>query len=80
MSENRHVVQNPDGGWDIRKPGRGRASSPHDTQAAAERRAKEIVSGQGGGEVVIHGRDERIRDSDTVPPARDPNLPKDRRH
>jgi len=38
----RHVVPNPDGGWDVRKPGGERASSHHDTQAQAEARAKSI--------------------------------------
>jgi hypothetical protein len=29
---------------------------------------------------VIHGRDGRIRDSDTVPPAKDPHPPRDTKH
>lgn len=80
MSENRHVVPNPDGGWDVKKPGADRASTHHDTQSEAERRAKEIVGNVGGGEVVIHGRDGRIRDSDTVAPGNDSNPPKDTKH
>lgn len=79
MSDNRHVVPNSEGGWDVRKPEARRASSHHDTQKAAEDRAKEIVSNLGGGEVRIHGRDGRIRDSDTVRPGNDPNPPKDTR-
>lgn len=79
-SKDRHVVPNPGGGWDVKAPGAGRASSHHDTQADAERRAKEIVGNLGGGEARIHGRDGRIRDSDTVAPAKDPNPPRDRRH
>lgn len=79
-SNDRHVVPNADGGWDVKAPGAGRASSHHDTQADAERRAKEIVRNQGGGEVRIHGRDGRIRDSDTVAPGKDPDPPRDRRH
>lgn len=78
--QRRHVVPNPEGGWDVKKPGAGRSSSHHDTQADAEARAKEILSNVGGGETVIHRRSGEIRDSDTVPPARDPNPPKDRRH
>ena len=76
----RHVVQGPKGGWDVKKPGSDRASSHHDTQAEAEARAKEIVGRSGGGEVVIHGRDGKIRDSDTVPPGKDPFPPRDTRH
>jgi Uncharacterized protein conserved in bacteria (DUF2188) len=78
--KDRHVVKNPDGGWDVKAPNADRATSHHDTQAQAEQRAKEIVGNAGGGEVAIHGRDGRIRDKDTVPPRRDPNPPKDSRH
>lgn len=76
----RHVVPNPTGGWDVRKPGASRASSHHDTQAQAEARAKEILRSTGGGEAVIHGRNGRIRDSDTVSPGHDPAPPIDRKH
>ena len=76
----RHVVKSPDGGWDVKAPKADRASSHHKTQADAEQRAKEIVSNAGGGEVVIHGTDGKIRDKDTVPPGNDPNPPKDKRH
>ena len=81
MSKNsRHVVPNPEGGWDVKKPGASRSSSHHDTQREAESRAKEIVSNAGGGEVRIHDRTGKIRDSDTVKPGNDPNPPKDRKH
>lgn len=77
---NRYVVRNPGGGWDVKGPNAERASSHHDTQASAEARAKEIVSNLGGGEVRIQGRDGRWRDSDTVPPGSDPHPPADQRH
>jgi hypothetical protein len=80
MTENRHVVPNDDGGWDVKAPGAKRASSHHETQADAERRAKEIVGNAGGGEVIIHRPSGQIRDSDTVAPGRDPNPPHDRKH
>jgi hypothetical protein len=80
QESNRHVVPNPDGGWDVKAPGAKRASSHHDTQADAEQRAKEIVGNLGGGEVRIHRPDGRIRDSDTVAPGRDPMPPRDRQH
>lgn len=79
-SNNRHVVPNPKGGWDVKSPGAKRSSAHASTQAQAERRAKAIVSNQGGGEVRIHGKDGRIRDSDTVAPGRDPSPPRDTRH
>jgi hypothetical protein len=79
-SERRHVVPNPEGGWDVKKPEADRASSHHQTQADAEQRAKEIVHNAGGGEVIIHRPDGTIRDSDTVAPGHDPDPPKDRKH
>ena len=50
------------------------------TQAAAEQRAKEILGNMGGGEAVIHDRHGRIRDADTVPPAKDRFPPRDTKH
>lgn len=76
----RDVVPGRSGsGWDVRKPGSDRSSSHHDTQRDAQDRAREIVHNLGGGEVRIHGRDGKIRDSDTVPPGNDPMPPRDRR-
>lgn len=78
MSKNdRHVVPNKTGGWDVRAQGSSRASAHADTQAQATARAREIVHNAGGGEVRIHGRDGKIRDSDTVAPGNDPNPPRD---
>lgn len=73
----RHVVPNPNGGWDVTAPDASRASSHQETQAGAIDRARTIVGNAGGGEVIIHGRDGRIRDSDTVAPGNDPNPPRD---
>lgn len=76
----RDVVKSDDRkGWDVTKPS-GRKVSHHQTQANAERAAKRDLSKSGGGEVVIHRPDGRIRDKDTVPPGKDPNPPKDKRH
>jgi hypothetical protein len=75
----RHVVPNPSGGWDVVK-GHGQRRSAHvPTQSEAIERARRIVTNSGGGEVVIHGRDGRIRDSDTIHPAKDPLPPRDRK-
>ena len=73
----RHIVPNHDGGWDVRKPGASRVSSHHETQAEAEKRAKEILSHSGGGEAIIHNQKGQIRDSDTVFPGNDPCPPRD---
>lgn len=80
MSDNnRHVVPNPEGGWDVVKPDAQRASSHHDTQRDAINRGREIVTNAGGGELRIHGRNGEIRDSDTIAPGNDPNPPRDSR-
>jgi hypothetical protein len=79
-SKGRHVVPHRDGGWAVKKPGSDRASAVTRTQAEAEQVAKHQVASEGGGEVRTHGRDGKIRDSDTVKPGRDPNPPKDKKH
>lgn len=73
----RHVVPNSNGGWDVRKPGASRASAHTDTQKQAIDRAKEIVGNAGGGEVRIHGQRGQFRNSDTVKPGNDPFPPRD---
>ena len=73
----RHVTPHPDGGWQVTNLDSDRASARTDTQAEAIDRAREIVGNSGGGEVVIHGRDGQIRDSDTIAPGNDPNPPRD---
>lgn len=73
----RHVVPNPSGGWDVVKPHTGRASAHTGRQAEGQDRAREIVGNLGGGEVVTHRPDGRIRDSDTVPHGNDPFPPRD---
>lgn len=73
----RHVVRNPNGGWDVKAPGAKRASAHTPTQKEAIDRARPIVRKAGGGEVVIHDQKGRIRDSDTVAPGNDPNPPRD---
>lgn len=80
MSKNdRHVVPNPEGGWDLVKPDAQRSSAHRDTQVEAINRAREIIHNAGGGELRIHGRDGQIRDSDTIAPGNDPNPPRDKR-
>lgn len=76
---NRHVVPGPKG-WSVKTPGVAKPNSSHRTQSAAEKAAKDAVKKAGGGEVIIHGKVGRIRDSDTVAPGNDPNPPKDSKH
>ena len=75
----RHIVPNPGGGWDVKKPSAERSSGHFDRQADALERARGILGNTGGGEAVIHGRNNLIRDSDTVAPGNDPNPPRDRK-
>ena len=80
MSERRHVTQRPDGKWQERPEGAKRAGSVTRTQGEAEANAKsKLRRTPGGGEVVIHGRDGKIRDSDTIN-RRDPLPPRDKKH
>jgi hypothetical protein len=66
MPRDYEVTPNPKGGWDVIADGGKRASSHHDTQKAAHQAARRLAENAGGGEVRIHGRDGRIRQSDTI--------------
>lgn len=78
---NYHVSKNKESGdWRIQREGADRVSDFAPTQKDAEARAKELAHNSGGGEVRIHGLDGKIRDSDTVAPARDPFPPRDTKH
>lgn len=69
---NQHVVPHA-GGWAV-KPERGdRASSVHPTQQDAIDRGREVARNQGT-ELLIHGRDGRIRERDSH--GHDPYPPK----
>lgn len=71
----RHVV--PDGDqWKVVAPHAQRASAILATQDQAVDRAREILRGDGGGELIVHGRGGEIRKRDTVPPAKDPFPPR----
>lgn len=74
----RHVTQNDDGTWGVVPSGKP-STSTHRTQSEAIGQARQDVGRTGGGEVVIHGRDGKIRDSDTVAPGNDPFPPRDRK-
>lgn len=65
--------------WANTRPGAERATSLHDTQKEAIDAARANLERAGGGELRIHGRDGKIRDSDTVAPGNDPNPPKDKK-
>lgn len=78
---NYHVSKDKDTKkWNIQKEGGKRSSGSADTQAEAEKIAKQYSANSGGGEVRIHGLDGKIRDSDTVAPGNDPASSKDTKH
>jgi hypothetical protein len=72
----RHVVPNPGGGWDVEAPGGSRSSAHFDQQSQAIDRARSILRNEGGGELIVHDREGRVREKDTVPPGHDPNPPR----
>lgn len=72
----RTVSQRRDGSWANKKDGAERASSLHDTQAAAARTARQQLRSEGGGELRVKGEDGKIRTKDTIRPAKDPYPPK----
>ena len=60
---NQHVVPHNEG-WAVRGAGNSRASSVHRTQQAAIQVAREIARNQGT-ELLVHGKDGRIRQRDS---------------
>lgn len=66
--------------WRVTKEGAARSSDFAQTQRQAEHIAKALARNSGGGEVRIHDRKGKIRDSDTVAPAHDPCPPHDKKH
>jgi hypothetical protein len=74
---NQHVVPTKDGwainGWAIKGAGSPKATKVYGTQKQAIQRGREIAKNQGS-ELLIHGRDGRIREKSTY--GRDPHPPK----
>jgi hypothetical protein len=65
----RYAVRPKDGGWEIRREGSWRASAKAATQAEALARARDLARRAGGGEIIVHAADGRIRDRNTVGPS-----------
>jgi len=59
-----HIVQNPKGGWDVKKGGAERASVHTDTKKEATDRGREISQNQGT-ELFIHNKDGQIAQRDS---------------
>lgn len=68
-----HVVPNPNGGWDVKRGGTGRASGHYDTKKEAVDAGRKISQNQKT-EFVIHGLDGKIQSADSH--GNDPHPPK----
>lgn len=74
MSKNLHVVPH-ESEWAVREEGSNRVYSVHKTQKEAIESAR-VNARDRGGELIVHGRDGRIRDRDSY--GADAYRPKDR--
>lgn len=72
---NQHVIPN-NGEWQVKREGSDRATKNFTTQQQAINYARDIARKQQS-ELVIHGRDGRIRNKDSY--GNDPCPPKDKR-
>lgn len=72
MGKNQHIVRHG-GQWGVRGEGNERLTSLHDTQREAIDAGREIAHNQHS-ELLIHGRDGRIRERDSS--GHDPYPPK----
>lgn len=76
MTKNIHIV--PKGvRWAVKQEGRDKALSTHRTQELARQTAVPLAK-EKKSEVVIHGRDGKIRDKDSY--GNDPCPPRDKKH
>jgi len=71
---NQHVTPHPNG-WAVQGAGASKPSSVHDTQAKAVDRARDIARNQES-ELLVHGRNGRIRERDSY--GNDPMPPRDK--
>lgn len=73
-----HVIPNKDrGGWDVRREHAERASAHYDRKSDAMERGRDLAR-EHKTELVEHGRNGRIQDSDSY--GNDPNPPRDGKH
>ncbi len=77
MSKNQHVTRHPLGGWQVKGAGNQRATARTKTQKTAIEIAKGIAINNRS-EVVIHGKNGKIRDKDSY--GNDSCPPKDTKH
>ena len=76
MGKNIHITHRRDGNWAVIGEGDGRASSLHRTQGEATRVGRDVARNNRS-ELVIHDRENRIRDKDSY--GHDPCPPRDKK-
>jgi Uncharacterized protein conserved in bacteria (DUF2188) len=60
-----HIVER-DSGWAVQRPDNARVDKRYANKRDAVEAGRKTLREEGGGELIIHGRDGRIRDKDTV--------------
>lgn len=73
MGKNQHVTPHKDGGWQVKGAGNSKATIRTQTQAEARLIAREISKNQSS-ELIVHGKDGRIREKNSY--GNDPFPPK----
>lgn len=76
----RSVYRKSGGEWAEKRNDASRAGGIYKTQGQAVDAARRTLQREGGGELIVMGRDGKIRSKDTVAPGNDPNPPRDREH
>jgi hypothetical protein len=74
--QDRIVWELADGRWAQKRISATNAESIHGTQADAVAAARNALKREGGGELIVKGRDGTIRAKDTIAPGRDPFPPR----
>lgn len=69
---NRNVFKNKSGQWVSQSQASDQPTSLHLTQYEAINAARNDLRNSGGGELIIHGEDGKIREKDTIAPGNDP--------
>lgn len=77
MGKNIHITHRKTGDWAVKGAGDDRASSIHKTQTRAIKAGTPLAK-ENKAELVIHGRDNKIRDKDSF--GHDPSPPIDKRY
>ena len=77
MGKEIHVVSNPDGGWDVKRPNADRASKHFETKKEAMDWGRNLTKKEGA-ELIPYGKDGKIQNPNSY--GNDYCPPKDRKH